>query len=221
MPDTPAFAAAFDLDGTLIDNNAYHILAWQEFYRRRNRVLDIEDYKTNFNGRTMPDVIRHVFQQADMRKEDIDRYTDEKESLYRELYAPHIQPVNGLLRLLEELYQKNIPMVIATSGIQVNIEFMFSHLPIRKYFTKVIKGNDITYGKPHPEIYQLAARELGLPPERCIAFEDATVGILSAKGAGMKVVALTTTHSPGELSGADLIVKDFKGIAIASLQNLL
>lgn len=215
----PPFAVAFDLDGTLIDNNKYHILAWQEFYRRRNRVLDIEDYKTNFNGRTMPDVIRHVFQQKDMPAEDIDRYTDEKESLYRDLYGPYIEPVKGLLTLLEELHQNDIRMVIATSGIHVNIEFMFSHLPIRKYFTKVIKGNDITHGKPHPEIYQLAARELGLPPERCIAFEDATVGILSAKGAGMKVVALTTTHTVKELEGADWIVKDFEGINIERLKK--
>ena len=217
----PPFAAAFDLDGTLIDNNAYHILAWQEFYRRRNRVLDIEDYKTNFNGRTMPDVIRHVFRQQHMSAKDIDRYTDEKESLYRKLYAPYIEPIKGLLKLLEELHQHQIPMVIATSGIHVNIEFMFAHLPIRKYFTKVIKGNDITHGKPHPEIYQLAVRELGLPPERCIAFEDATVGIRSAKGSGMKVVGLTTTHTPEELAGADYIVKDFEGMDIERLKKMV
>jgi HAD superfamily hydrolase (TIGR01509 family) len=217
----PPFAAAFDLDGTLIDNNVYHILAWQEFYRKRNRILNIEDYKENFNGRTMPDVVRYVFQQKGMSKEDIDRYTDEKESLYRELYSPHIAPIKGLLPLLDELHQHNIPMVIATSGIEVNIEFMFSHIPIRKYFKKVIKGNDITHGKPDPEIYQLAARELGLPPQQCIAFEDAIVGIRSAKDAGMQVVALTTTHTQEELAGADKVVKNFEGIDIDWLAALV
>lgn len=217
----PPFGAAFDLDGTLIDNNAYHILAWQEFYRSRDWVLDIEDYKTNFNGRTMPDVIKYVFQQPDLGPEDIARYTDEKESLYRELYAPHIEAVKGLLDLLEELNRNNIPMVIATSGIHVNIEFMFAHIPIRKYFKKVIKGNDIMFGKPHPEIYELAARELGLPKEKCIAFEDAIVGIQSAKGAGMKVVALTTTHTAAELAGADKVINDFQRIGLVDLSTLV
>ena len=216
----PAFATAFDLDGTLIDNNAYHILAWQEFYRKRGRELSTEDYLINFNGRTMPDVIKYVFQKNDMTKEDIERCTNEKESLYRELYAPHIEPVKGLLPLLELLHQNNIPMVIATSGIEANIEFMFSHIPIRRYFKKVIKGTDITFGKPHPEMYLLAARELGLPAEKCIAFEDATVGIRSASDAGMKVVAVSTTHSEEELSGADMIVKDFEGINIEILKGL-
>ncbi len=216
----PPFAIAFDLDGTLIDNNEYHILAWQEFYRRRGWELRIEDYVTNFNGRTMPDVVKHVFSDPYMCKEDIERYTDEKESLYRERYAPHIQPVEGLLQLLELLHQHNIPMVIATSGIQVNIDFMFMHIPIQHYFTKVIKGSDITYGKPHPEMYLLAAKELAVAPQYCIAFEDATVGIQSARGAGMKTVALTTTHKAEELKEADRIVKNFEGIDMDWLKGL-
>lgn len=221
MTNKPAFAVAFDLDGTLIDNNQYHILSWQEFYRRRNRVLSIEDYKANFNGRTMPDVVKYAFQQPDMHEEDIDRYTDEKESLYRELYAPHIKPVKGLIPLLELLHSNHIPMVIATSGIQENIDFMFAHIPIQQYFKRVIKGNDITHGKPYPEIYQLAARELGLEPSCCIAFEDAMVGIQSARGAGMKIIALTTTHTTNELNGADRIVENFEGIDIQNLLTLL
>ena len=216
----PPFAIAFDLDGTLIDNNDYHILAWQEFYRRRGWTLSIEDYITNFNGRTMPDVVKHVFSDPHMCKEDIERYTDEKESLYRQLYAPYIQPVEGLLSFLELLHRNQIPMVIATSGIQVNIDFMFTHIPIKHYFKKVIKGSDITYGKPHPEMYLLAAKELALAPGRCIAFEDATVGIQSARGAGMKTVALTTTHTAAELKDADRVVKDFVGIDMEWLKRL-
>eukprot|EP01136_Pigoraptor_vietnamica_P026626 Opistho-1_new@81869 len=217
----PPFAVAFDLDGTLIDNNQFHFITWQEFYSKRNRVLSMDEYKSSFNGRTMTDCVKHVFQQPDMPAEDIERYTNEKESLYREIYAAHIKPIPGLLSLLELLNQQQIPMVIATSGIQDNIDFLFSHIPIKQYFKRVIKGSDITHGKPHPEMYQLAAKELGLPAEKCIAFEDATVGIASAAGAGMKVIALTTTHTPEELMGADWIVKDYEGMQLAHLQQLI
>ncbi len=215
------FAVAFDLDGTLIDNNQFHFFTWQEFYRKRNRQLTIDEYKTSFNGRTMTDCVKYVFQQPDMPTEEIEQYTNEKESLYREIYAAHIKPIPGLLALLELLHREKIPMVIATSGIQDNIDFLFSHIPIKKYFKRVIKGSDITHGKPHPEMYLLAAKELGVPPEKCIAFEDATVGITSAGGAGMKVVALTTTHSPEELTGADWIIKDYEGIRMDQLLQLI
>lgn len=216
----PPFAVAFDLDGTLIDNNQFHFITWQEFYRKRNRELTLDEYKACFNGRTMTDCVKYVFQQPDMPAEEIERYTNEKESLYREIYAAHIKPISGLLALLELLDQEQIPMVIATSGIQDNIDFMFSHIPLKRYFKRVIKGSDITHGKPHPEMYQLAAKELELPAEKCIAFEDATVGITSASGAGMKVVALTTTHTPEELTGADWIIKDYEGIRMEQLQQL-
>lgn len=113
----PPFAVAFDLDGTLIDNNQFHFITWQEFYRRRNRELTMEEYKASFNGRTMTDCVKYVFQQRDMSAQEIERYTNEKESLYREIYAAHIKPIPGLLALLELLDQAQIPMVIATSGI--------------------------------------------------------------------------------------------------------
>lgn len=217
----PPFAVAFDLDGTLIDNNQFHFITWQEFYRKRNRELSLEEYKTSFNGRTMTDCVKYVFQQPDMPAEEIEKYTNEKESLYREIYAAHIKPIPGLLSLLELLHQQGIPMVIATSGIQDNIDFLFAHIPIQHYFKRVIKGSDITHGKPHPEMYQLAAKELGLPAEKCIAFEDATVGIASAGGAGMKVIALSTTHTPDELDHADLVIKDYEGIQMQDLLQLI
>lgn len=220
MTDIPALGVAFDLDGTLIDNNHYHILAWQEFYRKRNRILTEEEYKVNFNGRTNADVVKYVFDNPDLTAEEIAVYTTEKESLYREIYAPHIKPVPGLMDLLQGLHDYNIPMVIATSGIIPNIEFMFQHLPIRQYFREVIHSGHIQKGKPDPEIYQIAARKLGLQPGQCIAFEDAMVGIRSAKGAGMKVIALTTTHQEDELSDADRIIKDYLSISIEGLLQM-
>lgn len=215
------YAVAFDLDGTLIDNNHYHLLAWQAFYEKRNRKLSLEEYKTSFNGRTNADVVKYVFNDPNIQQTLIDQYTREKEELYREIYAPHIQPVKGLIPLLEALQQRNIPMVIATSGILPNIDFMFTHIPIRHFFSNVIYSAHISKGKPDPEIYQLAANKMGLPPENCIAFEDATVGIRSAKAAGMKVVALTTTHAITELGEADRIITDFSEISPENLGALV
>ena len=213
------FGVAFDLDGTIIDNNYYHILSWQEFYKRRNRSFTTEEFIEHFNGKTNADVLKYVFHPS-LTAEETHHYTHEKELLYREIYQPHIKPVAGLIELLELLYQKAVPMVIATSGIPVNIEFMLQNIPIAKYFKTIINSTHISYGKPHPEIYQLAAKALNLPPQRCIAFEDAVAGVESAKTAGFKTIALSTTHQSSDLDQADIIVKDFTEVSVKMIQSL-
>src|SRR4051812_30798758 len=107
-------AVIFDLDGTLIDNNAYHIEAWKVFYKNLNRELTMEEYKTSVNGRINREIFNYIFQK-ELPEEDIERYTREKEELYRELYASHIKPIEGLVDFLQELHEAGIRMAVATS----------------------------------------------------------------------------------------------------------
>jgi HAD superfamily hydrolase (TIGR01509 family) len=167
-----------------------------------------EEYKANVNGRTNKDVIEYIYQRKMDDKEAM-KYAHEKEAIYRQLYAPYIKPVAGLLELLEKLRSLSIPMAIATSGIQVNIDFLFEHIPIRSYFDVIVNSAHISKGKPDPEIYIKTAELLKVSPAECLVFEDAVVGINSAKAAGMKVVGVLTTHKAEELSGADILIKDF------------
>ncbi len=101
-------------------------------------------------------------------------------------------------------------MAIATSGIQPNIDFMFDHIPIKKYFKAVVNSSHIKKGKPNPEIYLKTASILGIAPQNCLVFEDAVVGINAAKAAGTKVIAITTTQPKEELSDADMIIEDYE-----------
>jgi beta-phosphoglucomutase len=201
-------AAIFDLDGTLIDNNTYHLQSWLQYLKDKNREMTEEEYKANVNGRTNKDVIEYIYQRK-MDDEEAMKYAHEKEAIYRELYAPYIKPVAGLLELLEKLRSLSIPMAIATSGIQVNIDFLFEHIPVRSYFDVIVNSAHISKGKPDPEIYIKTAELLKVSPAECLVFEDAVVGINSAKAAGMKVVGVLTTHKAEELSGADILIKDF------------
>lgn len=217
MPD---IAVIFDLDGTLIDNNSFHIKAWQEFYKKRNRTLTEEEYKEHFNGKTNTDVLAYVFDQP-LSPQENETYTNEKEDLYRIIYEPHIQPVKGLLNLLQQLQNAKIPMAIATSGIKVNIDYMFKHLDIKHFFKEVIYSKDIQKGKPDPEIYFITAQKLHVMPENCVVFEDSVAGIQSAKAAGMKVVAIATTHTPEELKMADKLIYNYDEISMTDINQLL
>ena len=212
-------AIIFDLDGTLIDNNAYHILAWQEFYKGIGQELTLEHYRTKMNGKVNRDIFSDIFQR-DLSNDELEQYTDQKESLYRKLYEPHIVAINGLIDFLEEVAKANIPMAVATSGLPINIQFMFDRVPIRKYFKTVVDSTHITHGKPHPEIYLKAAALLSVNASECIAFEDALAGIQSAKAAGMKVVALATSHTREEMQSADKVIDDYTQISLEQLEAL-
>ncbi|MFL5787614.1 MAG: HAD family hydrolase [Flavisolibacter sp.] len=209
----------FDLDGTILDNNVYHLKAWKQYLKNIGREVSDEEYRLNFNGRTNKDVVEYIHKRK-MTDEEAQPFYLSKEDLYREIYKPHIKPIDGFLTLLNEIEKAHIPMGIATSGILPNIDFMFDHIPIRQYFKAVIYSKHIKRGKPDPEIYIKAAEELNADPAKCVVFEDATVGIQSAKGAGMKVIAITTTHPENELAGADKIIKDYTQITLKDLETL-
>ena len=167
-----------------------------------------EAYRKNINGRTNKDALEYIYNRK-MTDEEAMVYALEKEALYREIYKADIKPVDGLPELLEAFHNRNIPMAIATSGIQVNIDFMFEYIRIKKYFTQVLNSSHISKGKPDPEIYIKTASLLNIPAENCLVFEDAVVGVKAAHAAGMKVIAITTTQSKEELKDAEMIIADF------------
>lgn len=204
-----AKAVIFDLDGTLIDNNSYHLKTWKVYLEKTGINISEEAYKKNINGRTNKDALEYIYNK-NMTDEEAMQYALEKEAMYRDIYKTDIKPVDGLLELLEVLHNRDIPMAIATSGIQVNIDFMFEHIPIKQYFKEVVNSSHISKGKPDPEIYLKTASLLDIPPGNCLVFEDAVVGVNAAHAAGMKVVAITTTQSREELKDADIIIADFK-----------
>lgn len=212
-------AILFDLDGTLLDNNEYHFKSWKRYLEQSRKEISDEDYKENISGRTNKDAVEHIYGKQ-MSEDEAAEYYLEKEKIYREMFAPVIAPIKGLPEFLEDVKQHNILMAIATSGIQVNIDFMFQHVPIKQYFETIVKGEDIENGKPEPDIFLKTAERLGVSPNQCVVFEDSTAGVQAGKAAGMKVVALTTTHTKEELHEADLVITDYTEVDFEKLKAL-
>ncbi len=213
-------AVIFDLDGTLLDNNHFHFLSWKKYLEQKGMEMSDADYKANISGKTNKDATEYVFNKK-MTTEEAEKYYLEKEKIYRQMYAPVIKPIEGLISLLTELEANHIDMAIATSGIQVNIDFMFDHVPVKKYFRKVVNSTHVSKGKPDPEIFITTANLLEVKPENCIVFEDSTAGVKAATAAGMKVVALTTTHTQSELNRADSVIDDYTQISYRRLEEIL
>jgi beta-phosphoglucomutase family hydrolase len=213
------FAVIFDMDGVMVENISYHVEALNVFCERHGCSFTDEEFKTYLSGKTVNEVMRFIFRK-ELSEDEIKKYANEKEEIYRTLYKPFLLPTKGLIGFLEMLKTNNIPVGVATAGPQENVDFVLNGLDIRKYFYAVINGDMVVNGKPNPEIYLKAAEKLGAEPARCIVFEDSLSGIQSALNAGMKVIGITTVHKKEELLMADNIIKDFENLKIDDLIRL-
>lgn len=203
-------AFIFDMDGVIIDSNPFHKVALKQFCQKYGKDLSEEQLKEKIYGRTNKDWITNVFGKLDDKQ--LKAYAEEKEALFRKLYEQDIHAVNGLISFLEAMDRLGIPRAIATSAPRLNVDFTLSHTGIEKYFQVILDDSFISNGKPDPEIYLKTAQALGLAPENCIVFEDSLSGVQAGKRAGCKVVGITTTHSPEELSETDFVIHDFNEI---------
>ena len=215
-------AALFDMDGVLVDNHRYHTESWQQFAARYGRTITPDQYAQFINGRVAADSMPYVMQRP-LLADELHALTEEKEAIYRDLYASELAPTRGLIEFLTSLKTHNVPMAVGTSAPVSNIAFTLDGTGIRSYFSAIVDASMIHSGKPDPEIYLTAAQRVGISPERCVVFEDAFSGIEAGLRAGMAVVALATTHTRDELitTKAQLIIDDFTQLTYEGLVNLV
>ena len=212
----------FDMDGVLVNNLEVHRAAFAEFFRRYGVERSFDELSRVF-GKGNDDIMGELMPKEVVERVGIRELGYEKEAIYREIYAPIIEPQPGLLAFLAEAEEAGLRSAVGSSGYRVNVDFVLDKCRIRSYFEAIVAGDEVTRCKPDPEIYLTAAAKLGLKPEECVVFEDAEAGIEAAKRAGIKVVALATTFSREFLEGteADVIVDDFREVSVEMLQQLL
>ena len=219
VPKLKFCAAIFDMDGVIADNMPYHTKAWEKFLQKYSPGLQIGDVSSKY-GMTNTDLMSFVLSRK-LAAAEVERYGEEKERFYRELYAADMAPLPGLVDFLRELKSAGMRAVVATSAPRSNVDFLLDGLKLRPLFDAVIHAGHVTRGKPDPEIYLTAASRVGCRPDACVVFEDAMAGVEAARRAAMTVVGVATTFPPDRLAGARLVIKDFREINVARLNELL
>ena len=213
-------AAIFDMDGTLVDNSPVHVRAFEIFCARYG-VTGWKEKLDNGFGMGNDAIMRAVMPEEIIREKGLAALADEKEAIYREIYAPDIHPVEGLVELLERLRAAGVRCAVGSSGCRANVDFVLERCGIGDFFDARISGDTVTRCKPDPEIYLRAAAALGADPADCVVFEDALAGIESARRAGAgRIVALATTLTREQLlaeGGADAVVGSFAEVTDADL----
>lgn len=204
-------AFVFDMDGTIVDNMAFHTDSWLAFFERRGLLLDADEFFRATAGRQGGEIMR-AYLGEQLSDEEVGLLNHEKESVYRELYAPHRKTVAGFDALIERARLEGVKLAVATAAPPANIEFTLDGLDLRKHFDAVVGAADVARGKPHPDVFLKAAERCGVQPEHCIVFEDAPLGVEAARRAGMRCVVLTTTLPRDAFTDFDnviAIVRDF------------
>jgi beta-phosphoglucomutase len=214
-----SFAIIFDMDGVLIDSNPTHKIALKQFCKQHGQDLTEQQLRDKIYGRTNKDWIPNVFPGIDAAT--LQKYGDEKEALFRQLYENEIKPLRGLIPFLEMLDRNKIPRAIGTSAPRENVDFTLDKTGIRNYFDIILDEKFVTKGKPDPEIYTKCVAALKLPAEKCIVIEDSLSGVQAGKAAGCKVIGVTTTHTADELSDTDYVIQDFEGLSADLLETLV
>lgn len=188
----------FDFNGTLYWDSQLHYDAWREYSKLlRGYEFTDSEMRDKMFGHTNEDIIEYAIGEKPT-KELVDKYGKEKEALYRKrclLDLENFKLAPGAIELLNYLKEKGIPMTIATMSEWDNVEFYIKEFSLNKWFDvdKIVFSDGTIPGKPAPDIFQIAAKKIGLLPQECIVIEDAIAGIRSAQSAGIgKVFAIAS-----------------------------
>lgn len=214
-------AVIFDVDGVLVDSYWAHYESWRLTAARHGWDFTEDDFRGTF-GRTSVDIVRQLWPHAPLELSQIHALDADKEDAYRDLVEHDFPAMPGARDLLRELHAAGFRLAVGSSGPPENVALALRHVDPENLVSAVVTGADVTRGKPDPQVFQLAAERMGLPPESCVVVEDAPAGVTAAHRAGMKCIALVSTgRTRDELCEADLRVDYLAELAIPALWELV
>jgi beta-phosphoglucomutase len=223
MPDRPMMAVLWDVDGTLVDTAELHFQAWQRLAAEIGKTYSREDFTATFGWRNV-EIFPRIFgpQYSDA---EIEALGERKELYYRAEAKKGLDLLPGVRALVRGLKDAGIAQAVGSSAPRGNVDLILEMTGLDEFMAAAIAMEDVSRGKPDPEVFLAGATRLGVPPERCVVFEDAPVGIRAAKAGGMKAVGVTFIgHHPAEklqAEGADLIVHCLTDVTAETVSRLL
>ena len=209
--------AIFDLDGVVVDTVPIHFKAWRKMFAAYGKKFTFRDYKEKVDGIPRIDGGKSIL--TDLSDKELVKATDKKQSYFlKSLKQEDIPVFKTTIKLIKDLKSKGIRLAVISSS--KNLPYILKKTGINTLFDAAISGGDITKGKPHPQIFLMAAQKLGLKPKNCLVFEDAILGVEAAKRARMICVGIDRHNDPQRLKNTDITVKDLQEINYNKLASL-
>ena len=212
-------AVIWDMDGVIVDTEAYHFGAWRKRLQEEGIEFTENDFKRTFGMRN-PEIIRTILGE-DVTEDVIRRLANGKEEYFRQFVSGNLMALPGAVDLMKGLREGGFLQAVASSAPKQNIELVMRSLEISRFFPCLVSGDEVSAGKPDPQIFLLAAKRLGVEPRKCVVIEDSVAGVQAAVTGGMKCVAVATTHPPERLVPADIVVASLERIKATDIAWLV
>src|SRR5579872_3256470 len=210
-------AVLWDMDGTLIDSEEFHWLAWRDTMAGQGVQLTHDQFLATFGLRNDSIIPQWLGDKANAQA--IVRVGDAKELTYRGLVQTHgMSALPGVERWVRRLHADGWLQAVASSAPRANVETVLAVIHLGDCFEAIVSAEDVRHGKPDPEVFLTAASRLGVPPDRCIVVEDAAAGVEAARRAGMHSVGVARA---GKKLDGDVVVSSLEELAADSLLQLL
>jgi HAD superfamily hydrolase (TIGR01509 family) len=189
----PVRAVAFDLDGLMLNTEDLYEISGNELLRRRGRSMT-DELRRGMMGRRPLEAIGHLIEREGLA-ETPEALLAESRAIFRGLFDGRLQPMPGLLELLDRLEGLGLPKGVATSSPRSLLEELLGRFGLTSRFRVTLTAEDVARGKPEPDVYLLAAERLGVEPAELLVFEDSEAGTRAAAAAGTTVVAVPHRHT--------------------------
>ena len=212
-------AVIFDMDGVICHTNPYHSMAFREFFSTRDLAPTDEEFAQHMFGKSNKYILTH-FLNRPVEGAEFLAMEEEKEGLFRKIYAPHVDPIAGFMPFINNLNANGVKLGVATSAPLANLELILSKVLVRDLLGSILGSEDVKKHKPDPEVYLKSAANLGVTPEQCVVFEDSFSGVSAGLNAGMKVVGVLTSHTKEELPPCSFYINDYKELSYIDVVRL-
>lgn len=210
-------AVLWDMDGTLIDSEEFHWIAWRDTLAKEGIAISQEQFLRSFGQRN--DTILREWLGAAATPERIEQIGNAKEEVYRELVRKNgMQALPGVADWIHSLHKEGWLHVVASAAPRENIQIVLDALSAGDWFQAIVSAEDVRCGKPDPDVFLTAACRVGVPPARCVVVEDAAAGIEAARRAGMRSIGVSRN---GKHLPADVVVKSLDLLASDAFDQLL
>lgn len=222
-------ALIFDFDGVVVDSEPIHYMGFRKILSQVGITLTKDDYYARYLGYDDHDCFEAALRDnaVDYSQTQIAELTGAKTRIVQKVLAESVESLDGAVELIQAAAKADLPLAVCSGALRKEIELALGRIGMSKYFSQIVSAEDVRKGKPDPSGYLLALNRLvgslgrKLWPGRCVVIEDSPAGIESAKAAGMKVLAVTTSYPADKLSNADRIVASLAGVTIGQLAELI
>jgi HAD superfamily hydrolase (TIGR01509 family) len=201
----------FDMDGVIVDTEPVHKYAYYQHFNQLGIEVTPEMYST-FTGNSTKNIFERLKTQFGL-EDEVQHLVETKRNFFNDAFdsKEDLYLLEGVEDLITDLYNNGMQLVLASSSAKVTINRIFNRFGLHKYFTHIVSGEDFPKSKPHPAIFEHAAKLSGTAVENCIVIEDSTNGIKAAKAAGIYCIAYDSFHSKmQDYSLADMVIQDFR-----------